>query len=147
MLERQIVTSDTHWERIAGFAQAVQYNDRILISGTRATDDDGLIVGVGDPYAQTVFVIRHIENVLQQYNATLSDIVRTRIYLTKPDHLQAIARAHEQFFGDIRPASTMVVVQELRGQGCLVEIEAEADISARMGTSSDGATDTDSTQR
>ena len=124
---RRHIDSGTPWESIAGYSRAIQVGDRILISGTTATHG-GISVGANDPIAQTDFVIDKIEAVLESLGAKLSDVVRTRIYVTDEANCDAICRVHGERFAEIRPANTLVVAK-LIGSQYLVEIEAEAVIS------------------
>lgn len=126
MIERHNISSDTTWESLAGFSRAVRFGNAIQVSGTTATDDSGNIVGLADPYAQTIYIIRKIERALQQAGASLEDVVRTRIYIINMEHWETVARAHGEIFSSIRPANTLVQVSGLVGEGYLVEIEADA---------------------
>lgn len=128
--DRQTVSSGTIWEEIVGFSRAVRVGQVVHVSGTTATDDAGEVVGTGDPAAQTDYIIRKIERALVDAGATLADVVRTRIYVVNADDWEAIGRVHGRHFAAIRPANTLVEVSRLVGDEYLVEIEAEAIISA-----------------
>lgn len=125
---RMQAKTGTHWEAIAGFSRAVRVGDRILISGTTATHRDR-VVGGQDPYAQAVFCFDKVEGALQSLGGTLEDVVRTRIYVADPALWEPVSRAHGERFGAIQPANTLVQA-EIIGGDYLVEIEAEAVISA-----------------
>lgn len=128
-MTRRNIASGTHYEKIAGYSRAVRLGNVVHVSGTTATDGASEVVGIGDAGAQTAFIIEKIARALGEAGAQLSDVVRTRVYLTPGADWETVAAVHGEYFGDIRPANTLLYIQALVGDDYLVEMEAEAIIA------------------
>jgi len=125
-MPRQNFGSGAPWEPIVGYSRAVRVGNQVFVAGTTALDEQGALVGRGDPYAQTLQALRNVERALVRAGAKLEDVVRTRVFVRDIGAWERIGRAHGEVFRDIRPASTMVQVEALIDPEMLVEIEADA---------------------
>jgi enamine deaminase RidA (YjgF/YER057c/UK114 family) len=123
-VERTRVGSGVSWEETYGYSRAVRVGDRIYVSGTTATDPDGL-VAPGDAAGQARYALDKIETAVASLGGSLGDIVRTRTFVARVEDWKAVAAVHGERFGKIRPANTLVRA-DLIGDEYLVEIEAEA---------------------
>lgn len=129
MGEKRInISSGVEWEDIVGYSRAVRIGNHIEVSGTTAFEGK-LLIGKGDLYAQTSFILRKIEKTLIQSGSSMSDVVRTRMYVTDISMWQEAGKAHSEFFSDIRPATSMVEVSRLIDPELLIEIEVTAIVS------------------
>ena len=125
-MERKKYASGTEWEPVIGYSRAVRVGNRILVSGSTSTDEEGEVQADGDPYEQAVLALKNIERAVEELGGSLEDVVRTRIYVLHMIDWEEIGRAHGEYFGDVRPATSMVEVRRLIDPRMLVEIEAEA---------------------
>jgi len=126
MTGRVNISSGTPWEARVGYSRAVRVGAMVFVSGTIASDENGVIVGTGSAYVQAMFILRKIRAALEQAGASIEDVVRTRMFVTDIGLQNEVGRAHAEYFGAILPASTMVQVGPLAHPEALVEIEAEA---------------------
>ena len=126
MVQRLTISGNSPYESVVGSSRAVRVGNIIHVAGTTATDEQGALVGIGDPYLQARQALQNIERALVRAGASLQDVVRTRMYVTDISRWQDVGRAHGEVFGAIRPAATMVQVSGLVDPAMLVEIEADA---------------------
>jgi len=122
---KKYISSGAEWENIVGYSRAVRVGNVIEVSGTVASDGNN-VVGKNDVYLQTKFILKKIESGLKEAEASLNDVVRTRIYVRDISKWREVAKAHQEVFGNIKPATSMVEVTSLISPEYLVEIEATA---------------------
>jgi enamine deaminase RidA (YjgF/YER057c/UK114 family) len=125
-VSRKNISTETPWESIFGYSRVVKVGPYVYVSGTTATDKSGNVVGIDNPYMQSVQIIKNIQTALQRVDTHLTDVVRTRIYTTNISNWEKIGQAHLEFFKEIHPACTLVEVNRLISPEMLVEMEADA---------------------
>ncbi|MEP6596320.1 MAG: RidA family protein [Ginsengibacter sp.] len=127
---KQKVSSGSQWEDIVGYCRAIRVNNIIEVAGTTA-GDGATVIGEGDVYEQAIFIFTKIEKALEQLEASLQDVVRTRMFVTNMDNWEAVGKAHGEFFKTIKPVATMVEVNRLIDPRLLIEIEVTAIIDSK----------------
>ncbi len=125
MQKRVNISSGAVWEDMVGYCRAVRIGNIIEVSGTTSVDGD-MLIGKDDLYAQTKFILLKVEKALQEAGAQMTDVVRTRMYVTDISKWEEAGKAHAEFFRDIKPATTMVEVSRLIHPDLLIEIEVSA---------------------
>jgi enamine deaminase RidA (YjgF/YER057c/UK114 family) len=126
MQPRHRVSSGGRWEPLVGYSRAVRVGDMAWVSGCTAAGPGGVVLGKGDAYAQTVQAIKTMSDALGQLGLSLSHVVRTGVYLADMGQWEAVARAHREAFGEVRPACTWVECGKMINPDMLVEIDAVA---------------------
>ena len=130
--DRSNYSSGAPWESIAGYSRAVRVGNIIEVAGTTAVDSEGQIIGVGDVGVQTDYIFNKIRNALNDAGSKMSDVIRTRMYVTDINTSEIVARIHGDIFSDIKPVSTLVEVSGLIDEELLIEIEVSAVVSDRV---------------
>ena len=130
--DRSNYSSGAPWESIAGYSRAVRIGNIIEVAGTTAVDTEGQVVGAGDISKQTDFIFNKIRNALNDAGSKMSDVIRTRMYLTDINDWETVARVHGDIFSDIKPVSTLVEVSGLIDEELLIEIEVSAVVTGRI---------------
>lgn len=125
-MKRINISTGAEWEDKVGYSRAVRVGNQVFVSGTTAVDKHGNVVGKGDLYAQTVQCIKIIENSLNEAGSSLKDVVRTRTFVTNISDWESFGKAHEEYFGDVKPAATLVEVNKLISPDLIVEMEVDA---------------------
>lgn len=126
MKNRTNISSGAKWEDIVGYSRLVKVGNQIYVTGTVAIDDQGNVIGEDSAYEQTKYIIQKVERILEKVGAKLEDVVRTRMFVTDISRWEEYGRAHGEFFGKIKPATTMVEVSKLIDERFLIEIEFDA---------------------
>jgi enamine deaminase RidA (YjgF/YER057c/UK114 family) len=124
--ERINFSSKSVWEPLRGYSRAVQVGDTLYISGTTAVDAKGEVVAAHEPYEQTRFIINRVRDILAAAGFKMSDVVRTRLFVTNLSNWEDYAKAHRDAFETIRPASSIVQVARLVDPRLTIEMEVEA---------------------
>jgi enamine deaminase RidA (YjgF/YER057c/UK114 family) len=124
------VSSASPYEPTVGYCRALRVGDRISVSGTAPIGDDGEPFAPGDPEAQMRRCLEVAGRAVEELGGTLQQAVRTRMYLTRREDWEAVARAHGEVFGPVRPVATAVVVAGLVDPAWLVEVEVEVDVAS-----------------
>lgn len=130
--DRSNYSSGAPWESIAGYSRAVRIGNIIEVAGTTAVDTEGQVVGAGDISKQTDYIFNKIRNALNHAGSKMSDVIRTRMYLTDINDWETVARVHGDIFSDIKPVSTLVEVSGLIDEELLIEIEVSAVVTGRI---------------
>jgi enamine deaminase RidA (YjgF/YER057c/UK114 family) len=128
-VKRQKVLTGAPWESVVGYCRAIRVGNRIEVAGTTAMKD-GKVVGIGNAYKQTQFILQTIEGALQELGAKMSDVIRTRMFVTDISKWEEIGKAHGEFFRNIQPVASMIEVKGLIDPDLLVEIEVESIVNA-----------------
>ena len=129
MSNRTNYSSGAIWEDKVGYSRAVKVGNHIEVSGTVASDENGNVIGKDDAYEQTKYILQKIEKALINAGASLKEVVRTRMFVTDISRFQEYAKAHGEFFSNIKPCTSMIEVKGLVAPGYLIEIEATAILS------------------
>ena len=127
-MKRQNVTSGAPWEERVGYCRAVKKGPFIEVAGTTAMLN-GELQGVGDAHTQTKVIIEIMAKAIRELGGDLTDVVRTRMFITRIEDFEVVGKAHGEYFRDIKPASTLVEVSALVHPDMLVEIEMSAIIA------------------
>ena len=129
-MQRQLFATKTEWEPYVGYSRAVRVADHVFVSGTTATNENGELVAPGDAYGQAIQVLENLKRALEKAGASMSDVVRTRMFVTDISRWREYGRAHGEYFRDIRPVTSMIEVKALIDPAMLIEIEADALIAS-----------------
>ncbi len=126
MIEIKKISSGAKWEDIVGYSRAIRAGSRVMVTGTTAVDENGLIVGAGDAYRQTIYIFQKIKKYLEEAGGAIENVVWNRMYVTDISQWEDVGRAHAEVFGKIKPCATMVEIKGLINPEMLIEIETEA---------------------